>query len=104
MDVNFQPAAGREIDKHRPAIIISPQSYNRQSGLCLAVPLTSDLSPGPFRLPMPDNFLPRPSFILCDYLKNLDFRERSMAFIGRVSDELVEQIVENLFDLIDPIP
>ena len=47
IELNFQPAAGREIDKRRPAIVLSPLAYNRKSGLCLAVPLSTDLTPGP---------------------------------------------------------
>jgi mRNA interferase MazF len=100
--MNFQPAAGREIDKRRPAIIISPQSYNRGHGLCLTVPLTTNLTPGPFWIPMPPGLLAQPRLILCDYLKSYDYRERSAALIGRVTEELVEQIVEVVFDLIDP--
>src|SRR5688572_29968380 len=101
--MNFQPAAGREIDKRRPAIVLSPLAYNRKSGLCLAVPLSTDLTPGPLWIPLPPGLLPRPSLILCDYLKSFDYRERSASFIARVPEELVEQIIGNLLDLIDPI-
>jgi mRNA interferase MazF len=103
IEMNFQPAAGREIDKRRPAIVLSPLAYNRKSGICLAVPISTDLTPGPLWIPMPAGCLPRPSLILCDYVKSFDYRERSATFIRQVPDELVEQIVSNLLDLIDPI-
>lgn len=103
IELNFQPAAGREIDKRRPAIVLSPGAYNRKTGLCLAVPLSSDLTPGPLWLPMPSGHLPRPSLILCDYLKSFDYRERGATFVGRVPEELVEQIVSNVLDVIDPV-
>jgi mRNA interferase MazF len=103
IEMNFQPAAGREIDKRRPAIVLSPLAYNRRSGLCLAVPTSTDLTPGPLWIPMPAGFLPAPSLILCDYLKSFDYRERSAAFIKRVPDDLVEQIVSNVLDLVDPV-
>jgi mRNA interferase MazF len=102
IELNFQPAAGREIDKRRPAIVLSPVAYNRRSGLCLAVPLSSDLTPGPLWLPMPPGHLPRPSLILCDYVKSIDYRERAASFIARVPNALVDQIVGNVLDLIDP--
>ena len=63
IEMNFQPAAGREIDKRRPAVVLSPVAYNRRSGLCLAVPTSTDLTPGPLWLPMPPGLLPRPSLI-----------------------------------------
>ena len=103
IEMNFHPAAGREIDKRRPAIVLTPLSYNRRSGICLAVPLSTDLTSGPLWLPMPAGFLPFPSLILCDYLKSFDYRERSAAFLKRIPRELVDQIVGNVLDLIDPI-
>jgi mRNA interferase MazF len=103
IEMNFQPAAGREIDKRRPAIVLSPLDYNRNSGVCLAVPISSDMTPGPLWIQMPAGYLDRPSLILCDYLKSFDYRERSASFLQRVPEELVQQIVSNLLDLIDPI-
>lgn len=52
---------------------------------------------------MPPGYLSRPSLILCDYLKSFDYRERSATFLRHMPDTLVEQIVANLLDLIDPI-
>lgn len=103
IEMDFQPSAGREIDKRRPAIVLSPLEYNRRTGVCLAVPLSSDLTPGPLWLRMPDGYLPRPSLILCDYIKSFDYRDRSATLIARVPDQLVDQIVSNLLDLLDPI-
>jgi mRNA interferase MazF len=103
IDMNFQPAAGREIDKRRPAIVLSALTYNRRSGLCIAVPLSSDLTPGPFWVPMPPGLLPSPSLILCDYVKSFDYRERSASLIGRVPEDLVEEIISTLLDLLDPV-
>jgi mRNA interferase MazF len=101
--MDFQPASGREIDKRRPAIVLSPLAYNRRSGLCIAVPISTDLTPGPMWINMPPGFLPRASLILCDYIKSFDYRERGAAFIKQVPSELVEQIVSMLLDLIDPV-
>jgi mRNA interferase MazF len=103
IEANFRPAAGREIDKRRPAIVLSPVGYNRSTGLCVAVPITSDLTPGPFWIPMRPGYLPRASLILCDYVRSLDYRERSAAFLHRVPNDLVEQIVSTMLDLLDPI-
>ena len=103
IEMNFHPAAGREIDKRRPAIVLSPLAYNRRAGLCLAAPTSTDLTPGPLWIPMPPGYLSKPSLILCDYLKSFDYRERAATFISRVPDALVDQIVSNVLDLLDPI-
>ncbi len=104
VEMNFQPAAGREIDKRRPAIVISPLDYNRTMGLCIVIPLSTDMSPGPFWIPMPTGYLPFPSLILCDYVKSFDFQDRSAVFIAKVPEHLVEQIVAKMLDLVDPRP
>jgi mRNA interferase MazF len=104
IEMNFQPAAGREIDKRRPAIVLSPLAYNRRAGICLAVPISTDLTPGPLWIPVPSGLLPRPSLILCDYLKSFDYRERAATFLARCDAALVDQIVSNLLDLLDPVP
>jgi mRNA interferase MazF len=103
IEMNFQPAAGMKIDKRRPAIVISMAAYNRKTGLCLAVPTSTDLTPGPFWISMPDGYLPKPSIILCDYMKSFDYRERSATFIARLPDDLIEQIVSTLLDVVDPV-
>lgn len=31
--IDFEPNAGKEIDKVRPALVLSPESFNRKTGL-----------------------------------------------------------------------
>ena len=57
VEMNFYPAAGREIAKRRPAIVLSPLGYNRKTGLCIAVPTSTDLTPGPFWVALPEGYL-----------------------------------------------
>ncbi len=103
IDISFQPVTGREIDKRRPAVVLSPAEYNRKTGLCIAVPTSTDLTPGPLWIAMPTGYLPRPSLILCDYIKSFDYRERSAVFIAKLPKEIVDQIGGNLLDVLDPV-
>lgn len=103
IELNFHPAAGREIDKRRPAVVLSRLAYNRGTGLCLVVPTSTDLTPGPLWLPMPPGHLPQPSLILCDYVRSFDYRERGAAYLSRVSEDVVDAIVGNVLDLLDPV-
>ena len=103
VEMNFYPAAGREIVKRRPAIVLSPLAYTRKTGLCIAVPTSTDLTPGPFWIPLPDGYLDRPSLILCDYVKSFDYRERAASHITSVPEDIVQLIVGTLLDIIDPM-
>ena len=104
VELSFFPSAGSEIDKRRPAIVLSPLAYNKATGLCLAVPLTSDTTPGPFWLPLPDGLLQRPGLILCDYIKSFDFRERGIRSLDKKVDRgTLDDIVTTIMNLIDPV-
>ncbi len=48
--LDFDPQAGREQSKRRPALVITDQSYNRASGLAMVCPLTIRRKPYPFAL------------------------------------------------------
>ena len=101
---NFYPAAGREIDKRRPAIILSPLAYNKATGLCIAVPTSTDLTPGPLWVRLPDGLLAEPSLILCDAIKSFDYRERAAVSLQKKIDrDTMDAIVNNILSLIDPV-
>ena len=46
--LQFNPQAGHEQAGHRPAVVISPSSYNRRVGLALCCPVTSQVKGYPF--------------------------------------------------------
>lgn len=39
--IDFDPAKGKEIKKRRPALVVSKDSFNRNTGFCLVCPITS---------------------------------------------------------------
>lgn len=38
--IDFDPSAGREIQKRRPALVISSDNYNKQTGFVAVCPIT----------------------------------------------------------------
>src|ERR1700729_718249 len=48
--LDFDPQAGREQGRRRPALVLTDQTYNRASGLIVVCPLTSKRTPYPFAL------------------------------------------------------
>ena len=51
--IDFDPQAGREQAGRRPAIILSDKKYNARSELVVLCPITSQLKPYPFLVPLP---------------------------------------------------
>ncbi len=93
--LTFDPQAGHEQARRRPALVISPASYNGRVGLLLACPITSRAKGYPFEVPLPAG-LPIAGVILADQVKNLDWRARR-AEIGCVAP--VEVLAETLAKL-----
>lgn len=85
--LQFSPQAGHEQAGHRPAVVLSPATYNR-IGLILCCPLTTKLKGYPFEVLLAGN---KPSAALADQVKSLDWRAREAQRKGKVSDgELTE--------------
>jgi mRNA interferase MazF len=85
--LQFSPQAGHEQAGHRPAVVLSPATYNR-IGLMLCCPLTTKLKGYPFEVLLAGN---KPSAALADQVKSLDWRAREAQRKGKVSDgELTE--------------
>ncbi|GHC61745.1 endoribonuclease MazF [Neogemmobacter tilapiae] len=85
--LSFSPQAGHEKAGHRPAVVLSPQAYNRM-GLMLCCPLTTQRKGYPFEVAIDDA---RQSAVLADQVKSLDWRARGAKAKGRISEgELAE--------------
>ena len=48
--INLDPTVGREIQKTRPCVVVSPAEINDHFSVMLVAPLTSGSRPAPFRV------------------------------------------------------
>ena len=99
--LQFNPQAGSEQAGHRPALVISPKSYNRKVGLALVCPITSHLKGYPFEVELPQGFKAKGA-ILCDQVKSLDWRARRAALLGSVSKPVMQEVTARILALVDP--
>jgi len=97
--INFDPQAGHEQGGRRPAIVLSPRSYNKPSGLALFCPVTSRAKNYPFEVPLPVG-APVAGVVLVDQLRNLDWHSRQASFIGVLDEETMVEIMEKLRPLV----
>jgi len=84
--LNFTPQAGHEQAGQRPAIVISPKSYNSKVGLALFLPITSTQKGYPFEVKLTTD-LPISGVILSDQIKSLDWKIRKIKFICTVPEK-----------------
>lgn len=73
--LQFNPHAGHEQAGCRPALVLSPASYNRRSGLMLCCPMTSQRKGYPFEVVIEVD-TDRESVVLADQVKSLDWKAR----------------------------
>jgi len=98
--IQFDPQAGHEQAGHRPALVISPSTYNRIVGLGLFCPLTTRIKGFPFEVLLPPG-LPASGAILSDQVKNLDWRARKAKFLCNAPADVVDEVLERILSLID---
>ena len=90
--VDFDPQAGHEQAGRRPALIISPISYNQKVGLVLLCPVTNQRKGYPFEVALPQG-LTVAGVVLADQLKSMDWRARRAEFCCRAPAATVLDVI-----------
>ncbi|MBV5322642.1 MAG: endoribonuclease MazF [Ilumatobacteraceae bacterium] len=70
----FDPQAGHEQAGHRPALVISPASYNGKTGLMICCPITTQIKGYPFEVVTQVDGVA--CAVLSDQVKSLDWKVR----------------------------
>ena len=99
--LQFNPQAGHEQAGHRPAVVISPSSYNRRVGLAICCPVTTQVKGYPFEVLLPEG-LGVEGAILSDQIKSLDWRVRKARRIGSVPPDVLHEAIGKILALVDP--
>lgn len=96
----FDPHAGHEQAGHRPALVISPEAYNRMVGLVLLCPVTSRRKGYPFEVPTPPGCAIS-GVILADQIKSMDWRARKASFCCRAPDAVLGEVIAKAQSLLE---
>lgn len=99
--LDFTPQVGREQAGRRPALVLSPRTYNERVGLAIVVPITSRVKGYPFEVQIPAN-LDLHGVVLADQVRSLDWRGRRAELIRRLPAEVVTEVLQKLGTLIGP--
>ena len=93
--LTFNPQAGHEQAGRRPALVLSPKSYNAKVGLMLCCPITSRAKGYPFEVALPDGAA-LGGVVLADQVKSLDWRARAAEIVGRVPGTVTLEVIDKL--------
>jgi mRNA interferase MazF len=97
--LTFDPQAGREQAGRRPALVLSPKTYNVKSGLALACPITNQAKGYPFEVAVPAG-RGATGVILADHLKSIDWKARHAERLGHCTDEVMNEVRAKLASLL----
>lgn len=97
--VSLGPRAGHEQEGRRPAIVLSPESYNAKVGLAVMCPVTRRVNGYPFEVAIPDG-LPVTGVVLSDQVRSMDWREASAEFVCEAPGATLQAVRQMLGALI----
>ena len=88
--VDFEPQAGREQMKRRPALVLSPAAFNRAFGLAFIAPITTKPRGNGFEIALPAGLRVKGS-VMVHQLKSFDWRARRATSAGKAPDDIVDR-------------
>jgi mRNA interferase MazF len=97
--ITFNPQAGHEQAGRRPAVVLSPSSYNGKVGLAILCPVTSQIKNYPFEVAIPSGSK-LSGVILADQVKSLDWRIRRAEFICKLPQQTMVEVTGKLATLL----
>ncbi len=96
--VELDPTVGREIQKTRPCLVVSPDAMNRHLDTVTIMPLISGSRAAPFRVAT--RFDSRNGYLLAEQLRTVD-RHRLRSRQGRIDDHSLSQALAVLREMFE---
>ena len=88
--LEFDPQAGREQAGRRPAVVLTPEGYNKKTNLLVCCPLTTQIKGYPFEVLVEVDGVQ--SAILSDQVKSLDWKIRKAKYKNTVNPEALTEV------------
>lgn len=96
--IDLNPTKGREQAKVRPALVVSPKSYNQKTSLAIMCPVTSVSKDYPFEVKISEGEVT--GVVLSDHVRSLDWKVRNVKLIGKVKSKVISEVQTKLLLLI----
>lgn len=94
--VDLNPTVGYEMQKTRPAVVISPNEINDSMKTVIAAPITSSKKNFPTRIPFDNNG--NENYIALDHLRSVD-KSRLIKKISTLDEENAQKLCDRLQEL-----
>lgn len=96
--INFNPTKGHEQSSCRPAIVLSPKTYNVKSSLIVVCPITSKIKGYPFEVQCSTRKIS--GAVLSDQIRTVDWKARPIKYICESPSGVLENVCNIITKLI----
>ncbi len=94
--LDFDPGAGREQAGRRPAVVLTPRTYNQAANLAIMCPVTRQAKGYPFEVALAPSGSGLDGVILVDHLKSVDWQARHAEYEGKAESDVMVTVRERL--------
>lgn len=101
LKLDLDPTPGHEQKGFRPVLVVSAALFNRHTGFCWVVPVTTPQKGLPNEIRLPEG-LPISGTLLLSQLRSIDWRARPFTVAGMVPATFLEDINARLVSVLAP--
>jgi mRNA interferase MazF len=101
LKLDLDPTLGHEQKGFRPVLVASATIFNRHTGFCWIIPVTTPQKGLPAEIRLPEG-LPIYGTLLLSQLRAIDWRARPFTAAGSVPDAFLEDINARLCAVLEP--
>ncbi|WP_089729597.1 type II toxin-antitoxin system PemK/MazF family toxin [Candidatus Thiosymbion oneisti] len=95
---DFDPARGHEQAMKRPALVLTPRTFNKKVGLALVAPITSRVRGHAFEVPLQGSRTT--GVVLCHQIKMIDYRARGVRKIDVAANTVLQDVMAKVRSLV----
>lgn len=96
--LDFEPVKGKEIGKHRPALVLSSKDYNKNTGLIICCPISTSIRGHQTEVEVCN--LEQHSVVAASLIQTLSWKDRKTKLITQAEDGVLDQVLLRLIPLI----
>ncbi len=96
--MSFDPSMGHEQAGRRPAVVLSWEEFNQETGFCIVCPVTSKVKGYPFEVVCTiDN---KRAAILVNHMRSVDWKVREISSYTTVPEGAMAEIEKKIIRII----
>jgi mRNA interferase MazF len=100
LKLDLNPSLGHEQKGFRPVLVVSATIFNRHTGFCWIIPVTTPRKGLPEEIRLPEG-LPIYGTLLLSQLRAIDWRARPFSVAGGVPDAFLKDINSRLSTVLE---